>query len=69
MVVLMSILTWDQIEEFRSGTETSIFSLFTLQCNSRKLFEPKSFPEATVLKIFEKYFGKFEERDPREVRR
>ena len=37
--------------------------------NSRKLFEPKYFPDAGVLEIFDKYFGKFDDRDPREVRR
>ena len=72
MVVLMSISTWDQIGEFRSGRERDLVLLNYLHIkfifNSRKLFEPKLFPNAGVLNIFDKFFGKFEDRDPREVR-
>ena len=42
--------------------------LVYIKFTSRKLYEPKLFPEATVLKLFDKYFGKFDDRDPREVR-
>ena len=71
MVVLMSISTWDQIEEFRSGRETYIVPLYCIDITftSRKLYEPKHFPKAVVLKIFDKYFGKFDDRDSHEVKR
>ena len=42
----------------------SVFPVF----NSRKLFEPKYFPNAGVLKFFDKYFGKFNDRNHSEVR-
>ena len=62
----MFILTWDQIEEFRSGTDTYMVPFFLFY--SRKLFEPKHFPDANILRIFDKYFGKFDDRDLHEVR-
>ena len=62
----MFILTWDQIEEFRSGTESYMVKFFPYF--SRKLFEPKNFPDANILSIFDKYFGKFDDRDLHEVR-
>ena len=34
---------------------------------TRKLFEPEFYPKAKVLRIFDKYFGKYESRNLREV--
>ena len=66
MAVLMSILTWDQIEAFRSGRDAA-YSPY-IPWFSRKLFEPEHFPDAKVLKFFDKHFGKLDDRDIREVR-
>ena len=35
--------------------------------NLRKLFEPQHFPGAPVLGLFDRFFGTFESRDPKEV--
>ena len=63
----MFILTWDQIEEFRSGRSVSLQKLQLMYRIYRKLFEPTYFPDGRVLQIFDKYFGKFDDRDPGEV--
>ena len=63
----LSTSIWEQTLEFRSGKydgsilSTIFYSLF------RKLYEQDLFPGAPIIPLFEKYFGKFEERDFSEV--
>ena len=64
-----STLIWEQILEFRSGKfNDSLKSHQSLALTIlRKLYEPALFPGAPIFPLFDKYFGKIEERDFSEV--
>ena len=58
---------WEQTLEFRSGKhgDNTLSTLFYY--HFRKLYEQDLFPGAPIIPLFEKYFGKYEERDFSEV--
>ena len=65
-----STLIWEQILEFRSGkyNDNPWQSYYLYYTHFRKLYEPNLFPGALIIPLFEKYFGKYEERDYSEVK-